>query len=67
MCFNEKGATICSMDGAHVALVNMFIDATKIEKYECESLCIIGLNINTMINCLKPISSFDTLRWAQSS
>ena len=63
MCFNEKGATICAMDGAHVALVNMFIDAKKIEKYQCNGLCIIGLSINTMINCLKPISTCDTLKW----
>jgi len=62
MCFSPAGATICAMDGAHVALVNMFIDGNKIEKFECETLTIIGINVSTMIACLKPVGSFDTLR-----
>ena len=63
MCFSAQGATICSMDGSHVALVNMFIDAEKIEKYYCRQTHMIGLSVSTMINCLKPIGNFDTLSW----
>tara|TARA_B110000977_G_scaffold198304_1_gene282863 strand:+ start:1093 stop:1872 length:780 start_codon:yes stop_codon:yes gene_type:complete len=62
MCFTPQGATICAMDGAHVALVNMNIQGDMLERYECESLTVIGLNIATMIACLKPIGSCDTLR-----
>ena len=63
MCFTPEGAAICAMDGSHVALVNMFIDAKKIEKYYCKQLTMIGVSITTMINCLKPIGNFDTLTW----
>jgi proliferating cell nuclear antigen len=51
------------MDGSHVALVNMFIDATKIEKYHCKQMHMIGLSVATMVSCLKPIGNFDTLTW----
>jgi len=61
MCFSPSGATICAMDGAHVALVNMFIDASKIERFQCDTQEIIGVNVSTMIGCLKPVGSFDTL------
>lgn len=61
MIFDETGLRILSLDSARVALVNVFLDASKFEEYKCTSRTVAGINISNTYKILKSISNSDTM------
>lgn len=59
--FDETGLRILALDSARVALVNVFLEASKFEEYQCASRTIAGINISNTYKILKSISNSDTM------
>lgn len=59
--FDKDGVRVSTLDTAHVTFINMFMDATSFEVYECPVKIIAGLNISNTFKILKMIGNNDTL------
>lgn len=61
--FDKSGLKIIAMDGSHIALIHMRLDASKFEVYECESKIVIGLSMGSLFKLIKTVSNTDTTRF----
>lgn len=59
--FDETGFRILALDSARVALVNVFLEASKFEEYTCTERTVAGINISNTYKILKSISNSDTM------
>jgi len=59
--FTKDGMNITALDNAKVALINMNLQASKFEEYECDQPVTAGLNISNFFKILKIITSNDIL------
>lgn len=59
--FDEDGVRVTTLDTAHVTYVNMFLDASNFEVYDCKHRIVAGLNISNTFKILKIIGNNDTL------
>jgi proliferating cell nuclear antigen len=59
--FTKDGVNITALDNAKVALINMNLEASKFEEYECDEPITAGVNISNFFKILKIITSNDIL------
>jgi proliferating cell nuclear antigen len=59
--FDETGVKLMTMDGSHVSLIHMKLDANNFEKYHCPSKIVVGLNMLSMFKLIKCVGSHDTV------
>ena len=59
--FTKDGVNITALDNAKVALINMNLQASKFEEYECDQPVTAGVNISNFFKILKIITSNDIL------
>lgn len=60
--FEPDGMRIINMDKSHTVLVNLFLDATKFEFYECKKdKIIIGVNMYHLFKLINTIENEETL------
>lgn len=61
MVFDETGVRITAMDGSHVALIHMKLDAHKFEEFFCKGKIYVGLNMLSLFRLIKTINNSDTV------
>lgn len=59
--FDQSGVRILALDSARIALVNVFLEASKFEEYTCDTRTVAGINISNTYKILKSISNSDTM------
>lgn len=59
--FTPEGVNITALDNAKVALVNMNLQASNFEEYECRDSVTAGINISNFFKILKIITTSDVL------
>jgi proliferating cell nuclear antigen len=59
--FDSSGMRIMTVDGSHVALVHLFLDANNFEEYHCEQTLNLGVNMTNVFKLLKTATNQDTL------
>lgn len=59
--FDASGVKLMTMDGSHVSLVHMKLDAEHFEKYHCTAKRIVGLNMLSIFKLIKCVGSHDTI------
>jgi proliferating cell nuclear antigen len=59
--FDETGMRILAIDGSHVCLVHMKLEAGNFAKYFCKEPKIVGVNISYLHKLLRQVSQNDTL------
>jgi len=59
--FDEFGIKIVAMDGSHVALIKLTLDAERFEEYYCPKRLLIGLSMGSLHKLVKSISNSDTV------
>lgn len=59
--FDESGVRITAMDGSHVALIHMKLEAAKCEEYYCKEKLNVGLNMLSLFKLIKTINNNDTV------
>jgi proliferating cell nuclear antigen len=59
--FDESGMRIMTVDGSHVALIHLFLDASNFEEYKCARPLHLGVNMSNMFKLLKTATNQDTL------
>jgi proliferating cell nuclear antigen len=59
--FTSTGVSVTTLDTAKVTFINMFLDASNFELYECPDKITAGLNISNTFKLLKMIGNNDTL------
>lgn len=60
LIFDSKGVKIIAMDGSHIALIHMRLDAHKFEVYECAKKIVVGLSMGSLYKLIKTVSNTDT-------
>ncbi len=58
---DETGIKIMSMDGSHVALIHMKLEAEKFEKFECKQSLKIGVCMSSLFKLVKISGNNDTI------
>ena len=61
LIFDETGIRVTAMDGSHVALIHMKLDACKCETFFCKGRIDVGLNMSSLFKLVKTISNSDTV------
>ena len=61
LCIDTNGIHLTEMDGNHVALVNLKLDAKNFDEYTCNGPLKIGINVQSLFKLLKIITNQDTL------
>jgi len=61
LVFDETGVRLMTMDGSHVSLIHMRLDAANFEKYHCVEKTTIGVNMLSVFKLIKCMSSHDTV------
>ena len=61
LMFSEEGAKIIAMDGSHVALIHMFLEADRFELYKCKKNINVGLSMQSWYKLMKTVSNNDTV------
>ena len=56
---DESGLKLMAMDGSHVALVNLKLNASKFEYYHCVGRIQIGLNMGHLFKIIKTVTNLD--------
>ena len=59
--FDETGVKIMSMDGNHVALIHLKLEASKFEEFYCKQKTIIGVCMSSFYKLMKTVSNSDTI------
>ena len=59
--FDETGVKVMAMDGSHVALIHMKLDADKFEHYYCRERMDVGVCMNSWFKLMKTVSNSDTV------
>lgn len=58
---DASGMRIMTVDGSHVALIHLFLDASNFEEYHCEKPMHLGVNMSNMYKLLKTATNHDTM------
>lgn len=61
IAFDNTGIKIMAMDGSHVALIHMKLNAEKFEEYQCDEKVNVGVCISSMFKLIKTVSNSDTV------
>lgn len=59
--FDKDGMKIMTVDGSHVALVHLKLDASNFETYECVEPIHVGINMTNLHKLLKMAGNQDTI------
>ena len=59
--FSPEGIKLLCMDGNHVSLVSLKLEAENFEYFKCENTFKIGLNISNFHKLIKTVSNNDTI------
>lgn len=59
--FDKSGMKIMTVDGSHVALIHLKLDASKFEEYRCPEPLYLGINMSNIYKLLKMSSNVDTI------
>lgn len=59
--FDNTGIKIMSMDGSHVALIHMKLEAEKFEDYSCPEKLNVGICITSLYKLMKTVNNSDTI------
>lgn len=59
--FDQNGMRIMTVDGSHVALIHLFLEASNFEEYHCERPLHLGVNMSNMFKLLKTATNQDTM------
>jgi proliferating cell nuclear antigen len=59
--FDKDGMKIMTIDGSHVVLVHLRLDAQNFEVYECETPMNVGVNMSNLHKLLKVAGNQDTI------
>ena len=59
--FDKSGIKIMSMDGSHVALIHMKLEAEKFEEFICPEKMNIGICVSSLYKLMKTVSNSDTI------
>ena len=59
--FDHSGIKIMAMDGSHVALIHMKLDADKFEYYKCDEKLNVGVCMSSWFKLMKTVSNNDTV------
>lgn len=59
LIFDDSGLKLMAMDGAHVALIRLQLDADKFEHYYCERKLQVGLNMLHFFRLMKTVTNND--------
>lgn len=59
--FDETGVRVTAMDGSHVALIHMKLEASKCEEFFCKEKIEVGLNMLHFFRLVKTINNSDTV------
>ena len=59
--FDSTGMKIMAMDGSHVALIHMKLEADKFETYHCKRKINIGVSVMSWFKLMKTVSNNDTV------
>ena len=59
--FDETGVKIMAMDGNHVALIHLKLEADKFEQYYCKEKTMIGVCMMSFYKLMKTVSNSDTI------
>lgn len=62
--FDKEGMRIMTVDGSHVALVHLRLDAKNFEEYVCPNPMHVGINMNNIYKLLKIASNHDTISFS---
>jgi len=60
---DEDGIRLNAIDGSHVSLVNMKLEAINFEYFHCPATMSIGLNCANVFKLLKSVSNVDCVKW----
>jgi proliferating cell nuclear antigen len=61
LTFDKSGLKIMAMDGSHVALIHLKLQADKFEYYYCENKLQVGLNMLSLFKLMKTVTNNDTV------
>lgn len=59
--FDENGVKVLCMDGNHVSLVSLKLEAGNFELYECAQKMTVGINMNNFFILIKTVNNNDML------
>jgi proliferating cell nuclear antigen len=59
--FDQEGMRIMTVDGSHVALIHLFLEASNFEEYHCARPMHLGVNMSNMFKLLKTATNQDTM------
>lgn len=59
--FDETGLRVLCMDGSHVSLVHLKLEAANFEKYHCKRKMVVGINMGSVFKLIKSVGSHDVL------
>jgi proliferating cell nuclear antigen len=59
--FDETGMRVMAMDGSHVALVRLRLNAPNFESYLCKEKLQVGLNMNNLFKLIKTVTNIDII------
>lgn len=62
--FDSDGMRIMTVDGSHVALVSLRLEAKNFEEYTCPNPMHVGINMNNLYKLLKIASNHDTISFS---
>ena len=65
--FNESGIKVMAMDGSHVALIHLKLNADKFEYYKCTERMQVGLNMANLFKLIKTVTNLDTITFYVTS
>lgn len=57
--FDETGMKIMALDGSHIALIHMKLDADKFEYYHCPNRISVGVCMTSLFKLMKTINNSD--------
>lgn len=59
--FDEDGIKLLCMDGSHVSLVRLMLEANNFEYFHCTKKMSVGLNMTNLYRLIKSVGNNDTL------
>lgn len=62
--FDENGLKVMAMDGSHVALVHLRLNAANFEHYYCARKIQVGLNMNNLFKIIKTVTNMDFITFS---
>lgn len=61
IAFSPSGVKLMTVDGSHVSLIHMNLDAVNFEEFHCPAAMTVGINMLSMFKLIKCVGSHDTV------